>query len=155
MAEHESEALAHVRIQNLLARYFQAVGVEDHDILRTDVIAEDAIWEVRLQSPQGTMQDRVEGREAILAWLRRSHDVRTGPLRPFVGTHVIEIDGDTARSVSHLMVHDITTLEHLANGVIHAEHVRTPDGWRMHRYLLEETMSGPRMGERQEIMGNG
>jgi hypothetical protein len=53
-------------------------------------------------------------------------------------THVITIADRTAHSTSHLQAVDTTTLAILANGFVDAEHVRTPEGWRIRRYKIDE-----------------
>jgi hypothetical protein len=138
------EALAHVEIQSLLSRYYQALDVADWRALETEVIAEDAVWELVQRCGDAVHEDRLEGRAALLSWFRQmlGGDVTMsrGAVRHFLNTHVIEIarDGRSARSSSHLQAVDGHAMAVVAMGFVEAEHVRTAQGWRIRRYRVDE-----------------
>jgi len=140
------EALAHAHISSLLAKYYQAIDNGRWDVLDREVLADDARWEVVQSSPTGgTIEDTVVGREAILSWFAAimggEAAMSEGTCRHFISTHVIEVDGDTARSNAHLQAFDTHTMAMLSNGVIEADHVKTDRGWRIRRYNIVESIT--------------
>src|SRR5262245_13877735 len=106
MSDPAEEALAHCHIGSLLSLYYQALDRGDLETLASEVMAEDAIWDLTQVAGSARMRDRLEGRDEILAWFRRmlSGDVTMGEhgVRHFLNTHVIRVDGARARSTSHL-----------------------------------------------------
>ena len=66
-------------------------------------------------------------------------------VRHMINTHVVHVEGDEARSTSHLQAIDTSTLANLASGFVRAEHVRTPEGWRIRRYEVEESITAADM----------
>ena len=154
------EALAHAEIQSLLSRYYQALDVADFRALETEVIAEDAVWELVQRCGDAVHEDRLEGRTALLAWFRRmlGGDVTMsrGAVRHFLNTHVIEIarDGRSARSTSHLQAIDGHAMAVVAMGFVEAEHVRTAAGWRIRRYRVDEHLREEDMKALQQLFGS-
>jgi hypothetical protein len=136
------EALAHCHITSLLSLYYQALDTADWDRLEDLVMADDAVWEVVQHSPSGTVRDLAEGRDAVLGWFKQMMGgevtMSQGTVRHFINTHVITVGAQTAHSTSHLQAVDTTTLGILANGFVEAEHVKTPEGWRIRRYKIDE-----------------
>jgi hypothetical protein len=141
----DAQVLDEWRIATLLARYYQAIDVADWDALDRDVLADDARWEVVQRSSGGTVTNGAAGRAEVVAWFRQmvsgEVSMSEGTVRHFLGTHVIEVDGDVATSRSHLQAQDLVGLGMLANGIVDAEHVRTERGWRVRRFRVEESIT--------------
>jgi hypothetical protein len=140
------EALAHCHISSLLAKYYQAIDNGKWNVLDREVLADDAVWEVIQQSPtHGSIEDTVKGRPEIVGWFEKimggDASMSEGTCRHFIGTHVIDVDGETARSSSHLQAFDTRTLAMLSNGKVEADHVKTERGWRISRYHIEEDIT--------------
>jgi hypothetical protein len=141
------EALAHCQISSLLSLYYQALDVGDFDTLETEVMSEDATWEVVQLATTGRVEDKASGRSEVLAWFKRmlSGDVTMseGTVRHFINTHVIRVEpgGEAARSTSHLQALDTVTMANLACGFVEADHVRTEQGWRIRRYKVVEQIT--------------
>lgn len=155
------EALAHCHISSLLSLYYQAIDVGDVATLASEVMAEDATWEMIQRSSDDRMEEKIEGREAIVAWFEQilggSVTMSEGTVRHFINTHVIRVgaDGRSARSTSHLQAVDTRTMLVLANGYVDADHVKTDRGWRIRRYRVEETITDEDMKAMQEMFGGG
>jgi SnoaL-like domain len=137
------EALAHCHISSLLSRYYQAIDVANFGALDDEVLADDAVWEVVQHSPTGgTIEDTVSGRADIVAWFEQivggEVSMSEGTVRHFLNTHVITVDGDRAHSTSHLQAVGTDSMAILSVGFAEADHVRTPRGWRIRRYRLDE-----------------
>ena len=137
------EALAHCHISSLLSRYYQAIDVANFTALDDEVLADDAVWEVVQHSPTGgTIEDTVSGRADIVAWFEQimggEVSMSEGTVRHFINTHVITVDGDRARSTSHLQAVGTDSMAILSVGFAQADHVRTARGWRIRRYRLDE-----------------
>lgn len=151
------EALAHVQIQSLLARYYHAIDGMDWGALESEVLAEDAVWEVVQRTTTGVMEDRIESRASVLGWFRTMMEgavtMSQGTCRHFIGTTAIDVAGSTARSTSHLQAADMVTLAPLANGVVTAEHVLTPRGWRIRRYRVDEHITATDMAALADTFG--
>jgi hypothetical protein len=156
-ADPGEEALAHCRIESLLSLYYQALDRGDLATLESSVMAEDAVWDLTQLARSGRVRDRLEGRDAILAWFRKmlSGGVTMGEhgVRHFLNTHVIAVDGARARSTSHLQCVHTETMATLAVGRAEAEHVETPQGWRIRSYTLEERITDEDMRALQETFG--
>lgn len=140
------EALAHCHISSLLAKYYQAIDSGNWTVLDQEILAEDAVWEVIQHSPScGTIEDTVKGRTEIVGWFEQimggEASMSEGTCRHFISTHVIEVDGDRARSNSHLQAFDTHRFVMLSNGVVAADHVRTDRGWRIRRYHIDEDIT--------------
>ena len=140
------EALAHGHITSLLAKYYQAIDVGNWTVLDQEILADDAVWEVIQHSPSGeSIEDTVKGRAEIVGWFEQimggEASMSQGTCRHFISTHVIDVDGDTARSTSHLQAFDTHRLIMLSNGVVEADHVKTDRGWRIRRYHIDEDIT--------------
>ena len=145
MSDAAEEALAHCQIGSLLSLYYQALDRGDLATLESQVMAEDATWDLTQVAGSERVRDRLEGRDRILAWFRRmlSGGVTMGEtsVRHFLNTHVIRVEGASARSTSHLQCIHAETMATLAVGVAEAEHVKTSQGWRIRSYRLEERIT--------------
>ena len=155
MSDGADESLAHCQISNLLALYYQALDRGDLATLESAVMAHDASWDLTQIAGSGRVRDRLEGRDQILAWFRRvlSGSVTMGEhgVRHFINTHVIRVEGARVRSTSHLQCIHAETMATLAVGVASAEHVKTPEGWRIRSYELEERITDADMKALQAI----
>jgi len=138
-------ALAHAEISNLLSLYYQALDRGDLETLAADVIAEDATWVLVQLCADERVVDESSGRDAIVEWFRRMFgagvSMTEGVVRHYLNTHVIDVEGDAARSTSHLHAVETAGMTNVASGLVRAEHVRTADGWRIARYEVEETIT--------------
>jgi hypothetical protein len=141
--EAAEEALAYCHITSLLSLYYQALDTANWDTLEKQVMADDAVWEVIQHSPSGTVRDLAEGRDAM----------SQGTVRHFINTHVIKIEGHTARSTSHLQAVDSGTLNIVANGFVEAEHTKVPEGWRIKRYKIDEHITDADMNAFKATLG--
>ena len=54
--------------------------------------------------------------------------------------HLVDLDGDRAHSQSYLVTVEAMSLQILACGVVEADHVRTPQGWRTRRLAIVERL---------------
>ena len=140
-----SKALAHTEIMNVLSLYYQALDQGDLETLETRVIAEDATWILVQLCAAERLVDESTGRSEILTWFRRMFgagvSMTEGTVRHYLNTHVIEVDGEHARSTSHLQAIETTGMTNVASGFVRAEHIRTAAGWRIQRYEVEETIT--------------
>ena len=121
MTDAAREALAHAHISSLLSLYYQALDRGDFATLEREVMSQDAVWEVVQHASNGRVEDRAEGRDKVLAWFQQmlSGDVtmKQTQVRHFINTHVIEVDGASARSTSHLQCVDTGSMATVAVGV--------------------------------------
>ena len=109
------------QIAEVMTRYCFAVDFRNFDELR-DVFHPDA-EATYILSPLGLGLDDVHlsGAEAIIAWLQSVLGNLGEPApRHAMTNHLVEVDGDRARSRSYLA----------SGGLYTVEHERTPDGWR-------------------------
>lgn len=142
-------ALDRTEIANVLSRYYQALDRGDLETLGRDVIAEGATWRLVQRCGEDRLVDEIEGRDEILAWFERmlgsGVSMSEAAVRHHLDTHVIEIEGDTAKSTSHLLAVETTSLSIVASGFASATHVRTDRGWRIHGYAVEENLTASDM----------
>lgn len=152
------KALAHCEITNVLSLYYQALDVGDLDRLEREVMAADATWELIQLCGDERIVDKTSGRDRVLDWFRTllGGDVTMseGTVRHSLSTHVIRIDGDTAHSTSHLQAIETVGMTNVASGFVEADHVRTPDGWRIRYYKVEETITAADMKALKESFGH-
>src|SRR5262249_45406030 len=124
----------------------------------TEVIAEDAVWEMTQRCGDAVLEDRIEGRAALLAWFRRMMGgevtMSRGAVRHFLNTHVIRVapDGRSAHSTSHLQAVDGNAMAVVAMAFAEADHVRT-DRWRIRRYRIDEHLREADMKALREVFG--
>ena len=127
------------------------------DALEREVMAEDATWNVIQVASTGRVEDKVSGRNEVLAWFKKmlSGDVSMseGTVLHFLSSHVIRVAGDRAKSTSHLQAVSTPTMQMLATGVAEAEHVRTPAGWRIRTYKVTERITDKDMLALKKTLG--
>lgn len=152
------EALAHCEIKNVLSLYYQALDVGDLETLEREVMAEDATWELIQLCGDERIVDETSGRDRVLDWFRTmlggDVSMSEGSVRHSLDTHVIRIDRETARSTSHLQAIETAGMTIVASGFVEAEHVRTPDGWRIRHYRVEETITAADMKALKKAFGH-
>lgn len=152
------EALAHCEIGNLLSLYYQALDVSDLDTLEREVMAENATWELVQLCGAEKVVDRTSGRDEILGWFRTmlgsGVSMTEGGVRHSLDTHVIRVDGESAHSTSHLQAIETSGMTIVASGFVEADHVRTPSGWRILNYKVEETITASDMKTLKETFGH-
>lgn len=130
------ELVDRTEVVDVITRFHRAVDRKSWDLMRDEVLASDAVWEWTAQNASGSFEDRVVGREEIVAWLASA---TTGTnVRHYTTSHLVEIEDNQARSESYMVVVDAITLEVLANGLVSADHVRLPEGWRIRMCHVDE-----------------
>jgi ketosteroid isomerase-like protein len=143
------KALAICEVTNLLSLYYQALDQGDLETLEREVMAEDATWILIQRSEGERVVDESSGRKEVLDWFRRmlgsGVSMTEARVRHTINTHVVHVEGDEARSTSHLQAIDTSSMANLATGFVRAEHVRTPAGWRIRRYEVEESITAADM----------
>lgn len=152
--EDARRALDWMEIANVLSRYYQALDRGDLETLDRAVIAEGATWRLVQCRGEDRLVDEITGRSEILAWFERmlgsGVSMSEAAVRHHLDTHVIEIEGDGARSTSHLLAVETTGLSIVASGFVRASHVRTDRGWRILRYEVEENLTAADMAALRE-----
>lgn len=120
-----------VEIIEVLSRYHQIVDAKALDEL-DQVFTRDATCEYLGQEELfGIPGERPTGLDEITAFLADA--LAPVDTRHNMTNHVFELlDGDTAHTRSYLLGRGGT------EGVYDVDHVRTPDGWRMRRLVLEQ-----------------
>lgn len=127
MDQRVSEAIDKMEIAELMTRYCFAVDFRTMQDLR-DVFTEDVEADYILE-PLGLGMDDVHlsGVDAVIEWLQAVLGNLGEPApRHAMTNHLVELDGDTARSRSYLA----------SGGLYTVELVRTPHGWRAKRWEM-------------------
>ncbi len=123
-------------VVDVITRFHRAVDRKSWDLMRDEVLASDASWKWTAQNASGSFEDRVVGRDEIVAWLTSATTGTT--VRHYTTSHLVEIEGDKASSESYMVVVDAITLKVLANGFVRADHIRLPEGWRIRMCHVDE-----------------
>jgi hypothetical protein len=113
-------------IAELMTRYCYAVDFRElaglKEVFTHDV---EAVYVLR---PLGLDDVPLSGVDAVIGWLDSVLPALGEPApRHAMTNHLIELDGDQARSRSYLAG---------GTGLYTAEHVRTADGWRARRWEM-------------------
>jgi len=120
-------------------------------------MAEDATWELIQICGDERIVDETSGRDRVLDWFRTmlggGVTMSEGTVRHSLDTHFIRVDGESARSTSHLQAIETVGMTIVASGRVEADHVKTPDGWRIRHYKVEETITAPDMKALKETFG--
>ena len=120
-----------LEITELLGRYAHTIDAMDWELLRT-VFTDDVTADFSSVGQYVEMGSTITGFQNLTDW----YDVALTPffgVMHFMTNHLIELDGDVARTKSYMHVLNMSM-----GGVYHAECVRTPDGWRIRYFQLEE-----------------
>lgn len=147
------ELIDRTRITDVVTRFHRAIDRGAWDSMRNEVLAPDAVWEWSATNASGAMGDDAVGRDQVVAWL--STAMIGSEVRHFTTGHLVEIEGDRARSESYMVVVDRVSLAVLANGLLTAEHVRLPEGWRMQRCRIEERIPDSMVEGMQTLLRDG
>lgn len=147
------ELIDRTRIIDVVSRFHRAVDRNAWDLMRDEVLAPDAVWEWSATNASGPMADGAIGRENVIAWL--SSAMIGSEVRHFTTSHLVEIDGDRAHSESYMVVVDRVSLAVLANGMVTADHVRLPEGWRMQRCRIDERIPDVMVEGMQVLLRDG
>jgi SnoaL-like protein len=125
------EVADRLEITELLSRYAHAIDAMDWDLLAT-VFTEDVVADFSSVGQYVEMDATINGFEPLVAW----YEVALAPFQGvmhFMTNHLIDLDGDRARTRSYMHVLNMSM-----GGVYHADCVRTPAGWRISYFRLEE-----------------
>ena len=125
------EVADRVEITELLGRYAHAIDSKDWDLLAT-VFTDDVVADFSSVGQYVEMDATITGFTPLVEW----YDVALAPfdgVLHFMTNHLIELDGDKARTRSYMHVLNMSM-----GGIYHAECLRTPDGWRIAYFRLEE-----------------
>lgn len=125
-----------LEVIDVITRFHRAIDRNAWEMLRDEVLAPDAVWEWTAANASGSVEDRAVGRESVVDWL--SSAMVGSNVRHFTTSHLVDLEGDRARSESYMVVVDAVTLAVLANGLLSADHVRLAEGWRMQRCHIDE-----------------
>ena len=125
-------------IENM-SRWHQCTDVGAWEEFRERVLAPDFEWVWRGVDGTGSISDVVQDRDEFIEWDKKA--MSGVNVRHFTGGQVfLEQGDDHARTRCYMHVVDVQSLGTIANGLIVADHVRTPDGWRVRRIDLDETI---------------
>jgi hypothetical protein len=120
-------------VTRLMSSYAHGIDSMDEAMLRR-TFAVDAIAEYA--GANFPMDERLEGIEAILDWLRENVGDRKDAVPwHYMSTALVEIDGD--RGMLQTFQHN-RTMSGVGLYTVHAR--RTPNGWRIARLHLDETI---------------
>jgi len=152
------KALAQREIENLLSLYYQALDRGDLETLEREVMAPDATWELVQLCGEERIVDKSSGRDRVIEWFRKmlggGVTMSEGSVRHTLSTHVIRVDGDSGHSTSHLQAIETIGMTNVASGFVEADHVRTPKGWRIRYYKVEETITAADMQALKAAFGH-
>jgi hypothetical protein len=126
MDERLAAVVDKAEIAEVMTRYCYAVDFRDLESLR-QVFTADVEATYVLQ-PLGLDDVPLSGVDAVIAWLDSVLPALGEPSpRHAMTNHLIELEGDRARSRSYLAS---------GNGIYTVEHLRTADGWRARRWEM-------------------
>jgi hypothetical protein len=120
-----------VELAELMHRYALAIDTAQFDDLRA-VFTPDAAVDFGSVDQYVEGETGVAGVDAIVKWFRTVLAPFPDVLH-FMGNHVIDVDRDRARVRTTMHV-----LHMPMGGVYDAEAVRTPEGWRIRKFRLDE-----------------
>lgn len=147
------ELIDRTRIIDVVTRFHRAIDGNAWNRMRDEVLAPDVVWEWSATNASGPMADGAAGREDVIAWL--SSAMVGSEVRHFTTSHLVEIQGDRARSESYMVVVDRISLAVLANGLVTVDHVRLPEGWRMAKCRIDERIPDVMVEGMQVLLRDG
>jgi hypothetical protein len=144
LIDSDARSLAdRLEIVENLARYHHAVDDKDWSALST-LLTEDAVAEYRsLNSVElFGLEGVYEGRAAVLEWIRAGQEPFNfnGAPTHFMTNHVVTIDGSAASTRSSFNDVDLPSGLMIGTGNYICEHIRTEQGWKITRMLLEQRL---------------
>lgn len=113
----------------LVYQYAYGLDRGDHELLGAIFLPDASAEYVGVDTP---LDVRLEGRQAILDWLRATDHGRNPPGH-YMATPNVEVEGDRAQL--HAYQHN---RELSGAGLYTIEAVRTPDGWRIAKLHLDQ-----------------
>jgi hypothetical protein len=120
-----------VELGELLHRYCWAIDKWEWQLL-DQVFTEDAEVDYSSVGKYVAGDTVLRGRKAIVNWLRES--IKPFPdILHFVSNQIVTLQGDEAQVTTYMQV-----LHLPMGGIYHSVAIRTADGWRIHRFRLEE-----------------
>jgi hypothetical protein len=142
------EAASRLEILDLFARYCHAVDRYEFSLFE-DVFTEDLVADYsEVRDPAD--EPIIVGRQAFADWLVSSM-AKIGPgMTHYMTNHLITLDGDEARIVSHNHVLNVAM-----GGVYHSRAVRTDDGWRIAEIRFEVRYFAPVIERLNSSMPSG
>ena len=125
------ETADRVEIIQLLHRYAFTVDTANWDLL-PQVFTPDAQVDFGSVDQYVESESIVKGLDAIRAWFEAALAPFPDVLH-FMTNHLVDVTGDEART--HTLMH---VLNMSMGGIYRGHAVRTPDGWRLDHFQLEE-----------------
>jgi hypothetical protein len=123
-----------VDVIETMSRYAYSIDVNDFETLRS-TLADD------MTAQYANMHDEpLDGADTVVQWV---NEATTGTIwqHHLISVYTVEIDGDTAKAlVYHTSYQNYDRAPETADvlvGRYHNEFVRTPDGWKISKLLLE------------------
>ena len=123
--------LDRIEIHELLNRYAHAIDFADWKLLE-QVFTEDAVADFSSVGEYVEIDSVLHGREAIVGYYQIALAPFDGVLH-FMTNHLVELDGDSARSRSYMHVLNMSM-----GGIYTCRCRRTDAGWRIEHLELEE-----------------
>jgi SnoaL-like domain len=120
-----------IEIGELMHRYAWAIDHWEWSLL-DDVFAEDAEGDFSSVKQYVGGDGIARGRAAIVAWLKGSLAKFPGVLH-FMTNQLVSVAGDEAHITTYMHVMHLPM-----GGIYHCAAARTPRGWRIRRFCLEE-----------------
>jgi hypothetical protein len=120
-----------VELMELMHRYALAIDTAQWEALR-EVFCADASVDFGSVGRYVEGASGVTGLEAILGWFKAALAPFPDVLH-FMSNHVIDLDGDRARVRTYMHVMHMSM-----GGVYDAQAIRTPAGWRIRHFRLDE-----------------
>lgn len=124
-----------IEIHELLNRYAHAIDFMDWELLE-EVFTEDAVADYSSAGEYVEVDSVREGRDRIIEYYEAALAPFAGVLH-FMTNHLVEIDGDRARTRSYMHVLNVGM-----GGIYRCVCRRTGAGWRIERLELEERTFG-------------
>jgi len=142
------EAVSRVEILDLFARYCHAIDRYEFSLF-ADVFTDDVVADYsEVRDPAD--EPIIHGRRAFAAWLEESMAPIGAGMTHYMTNHLITVDGDEARVVSHNHVLNVGM-----GGVYHSRAVRTPEGWRIAEIRFEARYFAPVVDRLNAAMAAG
>lgn len=135
MSENTNDPTDALAVIAALSRFHHCADAGDWAGVEA-VLHPDVQWRWRGEDGSGDATDRADGRDAVVGWLR---SVMTGStVRHHTMSHLVDIDGDAAKSESYLLTVDTTSLATLASGVVRCSYERGDGGWALRLIDVDE-----------------
>jgi hypothetical protein len=130
-------AIDRLDISELLALWLLALDTFDWNTLRDRAFAADLEWDWRAEDGKSVMSQHTQGSDEAIAWFAAVIPPTTRA-RHLVSNTMFEFPEGSVRTTSYLSIVNSEDLRITANGLMTAEHVRTPAGWRIGKLRVVE-----------------